>query len=58
MNIKLIKRKKDYEKAMEILEVIFDAKKGSVEGDELEVLAILVDNYENEHFPIDLPDPN
>ena len=42
---------------MERLETIFDAKPGSVEGDELEVLGILIDRYENEHFPIGLPDP-
>ena len=57
MNIKPIKSKKDYNDAMERLEVIFDAKKGSPEGDELEILGILVDQYENEHFPIGLPDP-
>jgi HTH-type transcriptional regulator/antitoxin HigA len=39
------------------LEIIFDAKLGSAEGDELEVLGILIDRYENEHFPIGLPDP-
>jgi len=27
------------------------------DGDELEILGILIDQYENEHFPIDLPDP-
>ncbi|RZK47867.1 MAG: helix-turn-helix domain-containing protein [Pedobacter sp.] len=57
MNIKPIKSEKDYNDAMERLEVIFDAKKGSPEGDELEILGILVDQYENEHFPIGLPDP-
>ena len=57
MNIKPIKSEKDYNEAMERLEVIFDAKKGSPEGDELEVLGILVDQYEKEHFPIGLPDP-
>lgn len=40
MNIKPIKTKKDYDQAMKRLEVIFDAKKGSAEGDELEVLGI------------------
>jgi len=57
MNIKPIKSERDYNDAMERLEVIFDAKKGSPEGDELEILGILVDQYENEHFPIGLPDP-
>jgi HTH-type transcriptional regulator/antitoxin HigA len=36
---------------------LFDAKAGTPEGDELELLGILIDRYENEHFPIDLPDP-
>ena len=57
MNIKPIKTKKDYEQALARLEVIFDAKKGTSQGDELEILGILIDQYENEHFPIDLPDP-
>jgi len=57
MTIKPIKTKKDYAQAMDRLELIFDAKKGTPEGDELEVLGILIDKYENEHFPIGLPDP-
>jgi HTH-type transcriptional regulator/antitoxin HigA len=57
MNIKPIKTKKDYQHALERLEVIFDAKKGTVEGDELEILGILIDHYENQHFPVGLPDP-
>ena len=57
MNIKPIKTKKDYADALKRLEVIFDAKPGTSQGDELEVLGILVHNYEADHFPIDLPDP-
>jgi HTH-type transcriptional regulator / antitoxin HigA len=57
MNIKLIKTEKDYQKALARLELIFDAKSNSKEGDELEILGMLIDNYENDHFPIDLPDP-
>ena len=57
MKIKPIKNKKDYEQVMERLEVIFDAKKGSEQGDELEILGMLVESYENEKFPIDFPDP-
>lgn len=37
--------------------MIFDAKSGTNESDELEILGILLENYENEHFPIELPDP-
>ena len=57
MTIKLIKTKKDYQQALARLEVIFDAKKGSPKSDELEILGMLVDNYENENFPIGFPDP-
>jgi HTH-type transcriptional regulator/antitoxin HigA len=39
------------------MEQIFDAKAGTAEGDELEVLGILIEKYENEHFPVELPDP-
>ncbi len=55
--IKPIKTKKDYHAALNRLESIFDAKPGSSQGDELEILGILIDKYENEHFPIDFPDP-
>jgi HTH-type transcriptional regulator / antitoxin HigA len=57
MTIKPIKTKSDYQNALTRLELIFDAKRGSKNGDELEILGILVENYENEHFPIGLPDP-
>ncbi|MDR2233172.1 MAG: hypothetical protein LBE56_08625 [Tannerella sp.] len=57
MKIKAIKTEKDYQEALIRLETIFDAKAGSAQGDELEVLAILIDQYEKEHFPIGLPDP-
>lgn len=57
MEIKPIKTEQDYNQALERLELIFDAKKGTKEGDELEVLGILIEKYEDVHFPIDLPDP-
>jgi len=57
MNVRPIRNEADYQKALERLEVIFDSKKGTEEGDELEILAILIDNYENENFPIGMPDP-
>lgn len=57
MKIKPIKTEQDYNQALERLEVIFHAKKGSPEGDELEILGILISQYESEHFPIGLPDP-
>lgn len=57
MKIKPIRNEKDYQNALKRLEEIFDAKRGTEEGDELEILSILIDNYENENFPIEMPDP-
>jgi len=57
MEIKPIKTEKDYEKSLKRLELIFDANPNSKEGDEAEILAMLIDNYENKFYPIDAPDP-
>lgn len=57
MDIRPIKTEIDYEKALERLELIFDATPDSKEGDEAEILSLLIENFENKHFPIDSPDP-
>jgi HTH-type transcriptional regulator/antitoxin HigA len=57
MTLKPIRNKDDYQEALDRLEIIFDAKRGTPEGDELELLSILIDNYESKEFPIDMPDP-
>ena len=57
MNIRPIKTELDYDKALERLEIIFDAKKGTKEGDELEILSILIEKFEKENYPIEMPDP-
>jgi len=57
MTIRPIKTRKDYQEALLRLEKIFDAKPASAEGDELEVLGILIDTYEKNHYPIEFPDP-
>ncbi|HVA98624.1 MAG TPA: helix-turn-helix domain-containing protein [Bacteroidia bacterium] len=57
MKLKPIKTKKDYQNALDRLEVLFDAKRNSREGDELEILGILIEKYEDEHFPIGFPNP-
>jgi HTH-type transcriptional regulator/antitoxin HigA len=57
MKIKPLKTKKDYQQAMNRMESIFDARPGTPEGDELEILGILVEKYEAVHYPIDFPDP-
>ncbi|HLR36497.1 MAG TPA: helix-turn-helix domain-containing protein [Chitinophagaceae bacterium] len=57
MNLKPIKTEEDYNEALKRLERVFNAKKGTEKGDELEILGILIEKYEEENFPIDLPDP-
>jgi HTH-type transcriptional regulator/antitoxin HigA len=57
MTIKPIKTKKDYQAAMNRLDAIFDSKPGTPTGDELEILTMLIEKYEDEHVQIDYPDP-
>jgi len=57
MQIQPIHTEDDHQKALERIEKIFDAKPGSKEGDELEILGILVNEYEKNHFPIDALKP-
>ena len=57
MEIKPIKTEKDYYKVLERLELIFDATPNSKEGDEAEILSLLIENYENKLWPIGPPDP-
>lgn len=52
-----IKSNKDYQKALKRLDEIFDAKENTPLGDEAEILSLLIENYEKEHFPIEAPDP-
>jgi HTH-type transcriptional regulator/antitoxin HigA len=57
MKMKLIKTEADYTRVINRLEAIFDAKVGTAESDEADLLALLVDEYEKKHFPIAAPDP-
>ena len=57
MHIKPIKTEKDYQEALQRLDELFDAKIGTPESDEADILALLIDNYENEHYPIEAPYP-
>jgi HTH-type transcriptional regulator/antitoxin HigA len=57
MEWKVIKTKKEYDKALARLDVIFDAKKNTKLGDELELLSLLIEKYEEDTSPIDMPDP-
>ena len=57
MKAKVIKTEADYDAAMARIDELLDAKPGTPQADELEVLSILVELFEKKTFPIDLPDP-
>lgn len=57
MNIKPIRSDADYQLALKRLEEVFDAPVGSSEGDEADVLALLVDEYEKNAIPLMLLTP-
>ncbi len=57
MELKIIKTKKDYHTALERFEDIFSAKQGSKESNEADILALLIQDYENKHFVIEAPTP-
>ncbi len=57
MKIKAIKTEEDYKQALNRLEEIFHAEIDTPEGDEAEVLSILIEKYEEDHYPIGMPDP-
>ena len=56
-NLKPIRTDADYEVALAEIERLWGAPAGTPEGDRLDILATLVDAYENEHYPMDPPDP-
>ncbi|MCF2519009.1 type II toxin-antitoxin system HigA family antitoxin [Dyadobacter sp. CY351] len=55
--MKLIKTKEDYQAALKRMEILFDAAIGTPESDEADVLALLIDAYEQQYYPIEAPDP-
>lgn len=57
MNIHPIKTENDYRNTLQEIEGLMMAKTGSIEGDRLDVLVTLVEDYERKHYPIDFPDP-
>ena len=57
MEIKLIKSEADYRNALKRLEIIFDAPIDTEDGNEAEILSLLIENYENKYYQIEAPDP-
>jgi len=57
MQPKVIKTEAEYEAALARVAELMDAQPGSADEQELELFALLVEQYEQEHFPIAPPDP-
>jgi HTH-type transcriptional regulator/antitoxin HigA len=57
MKIKPVRTPADHRTAVKEIDRLWGAKEGTPDGDRLEVLITLVDAYENQHFPMDPPDP-
>ena len=57
MAIRPVKTDNDYRKALLRIEELMDASPDTIAGEELDVLATLVEVYEREHFTIGAPDP-
>lgn len=56
MDIKPIRTKADYKAALKAVDSLMGAKARTAEGDRLDVLVTLIEGYERQHFPMDLPD--
>jgi len=57
MNIKPIKTEADYRAALKTVESLMVSEPGTPEGERLDVLATLVEAYEDKHYPMEAPDP-
>ncbi|WP_318261568.1 helix-turn-helix domain-containing protein [Zhongshania marina] len=57
MNIKPIKTEADHKQALARFELLMEAQPDTPEGDELDILATLVDAYERQHHAIEPPHP-
>jgi HTH-type transcriptional regulator/antitoxin HigA len=55
--MKIIKTEKQYDQALNRLNEIFDAPSNTKDGHEAELLALLIENYEEEHYKIEATDP-
>jgi HTH-type transcriptional regulator / antitoxin HigA len=57
MDIKPIRTGADYESALQEIERLMDAEPNTPAGDHLDVLAMLVEAWEEKHHPVEVPDP-
>ena len=57
MKLKVLKTEEEYTKALKRLEGVFDSPVDTPAGDEADILGLLIEKYEDEHYPIEAPDP-
>ncbi len=57
MDIQPIKNEKDYDKALAEIEMLWGAEEGTEKGDKLDILLVLVEDYEEKYHQISPPDP-
>src|SRR5437016_5381822 len=57
MEIRPIKTERDYRRALKRIDKLMDARPNTLRGDTLDVLATLIEDWEQKHYPIDAPDP-
>jgi HTH-type transcriptional regulator/antitoxin HigA len=57
MSILPLKTENDYRAALKRMDLLFDAPINTPESDEADILALLIDEYEKKHYPIEAPDP-
>jgi len=57
MHIRPVKTEADYSRALAEIEKLWGAKADTREGDLLDVLLVLVEKYEDQHYPVSPPDP-
>lgn len=57
MKLRPIRTKREYRTALKEIEALWDSREGTADADRLEVLVLLVEAYEQKHFPIEAPHP-
>lgn len=55
--IRPIKNEQEYELALKQMEKVFHAKPNTAEGDTLELLSLIIGDYQDKHYKIEAPDP-
>ena len=56
-SVRPINTQQDYEAALALVESLMDAEPGTPEDEQLDALATLIQAYEDQHYPVGLPDP-